>query len=79
MLHHGYDLNLKPFSPLEPKCLCPAVHIHIFCPAVYTFSYIEQITVQRFAYLDKELLPSCVTAYCCRLTLELGARGGVVV
>jgi len=77
MLHHGYDLNLKPFSPLEPECLCPAVHI--FCPGVYTFLYIEHITVQRFAYLDKELLPSCVIAYCCRLMLELGARGGVVV
>ena len=52
----------------------------MFCPAVYTFScVIEQIAVQRFAYLGKkELLPYCVTAYCCRLMLELGARGGAV-
>jgi hypothetical protein len=75
MLHHGYYLNLIPFSPLELECLCPVVHI--FCPAVNTFSYYEQITVQRFAYLDKELLPSCVLHIA--VDLELGARGGVVV
>jgi len=50
MLHHGYDLILNPFSPLEPECFCPAVHT--FCPTVYTFScVVEQVTVQRFAYL----------------------------